>query len=89
MSSVLCNMKRVSITFLPFIPVSSRARVQTPSYTTIVYATAANTNFHKHILSHAAAQGLSRIRCMDITNFLTKPLQYFPTLTSQTVNLPI
>jgi hypothetical protein len=83
-------MKRVSITFLPFIPVYIRARVvQTPPYTSIKYATAANTAFYKHPLSSEASQLSHGMAGKHITNFLTKPGQHFFTGAGQTVNTPV
>jgi hypothetical protein len=83
-------MKRVSITFLPFIPVYIRARVvETPPYTSIKYATAANTEFSKHPLSSIASQSFHEMAGKHITIFLTKPGQHFFTGAGQTVNIPV
>ena len=83
-------MKRVSITFLPFTPVLVRARVvQTPPYTSIKYATAANTEFYKQPLSSGVSQLSDAMAVNYITNFLTKPGQHFFTGASQTVNIPV
>jgi len=72
MSSVLCNMKGVSIAFLPFLPVSIRARVlKTPPYTTIRYATAYNTKSYTKPLNSVSQQLSLEESCKDITIFLT------------------
>ena len=75
--SVLCNMKRVSITFLPYSPVSNRPRVlQTPLYTTINYATARNTVTHSSHPSHFYRETPVTTFSDDITFFLTTPGLY-------------
>ncbi len=90
MSSVLCNMKRVSITFLPFIPVFIRARVvQIPPYTSIKYATAANTELHAQSIVNAGQQSFNEKAGKDIRNFLTKPGRYFSIRNSQTLKIPV
>ena len=87
MYPVLCNMKRVSITFLPFIPVVNRVQVlQIPSYTTIDYATAVNTQSPTKHLRTDSLQFSIREQCKDITFFLTKLDQYNLTADGQTEN---
>ena len=76
MSSVLCNMKRVSITFLPHSPVKNRAKVlQTPSYTFIHYATPLFRRFSLLNLANTSVH-TSGQNCNDITFFLTNLNQY-------------
>ena len=85
--SVLCNMKRVSITFLPYSPVSNRPRVpQTPLYTTINYATARNTVTDSSHPSHIHRDSPVTTLSNDITFFLTKPDQYILSGNSQKGN---
>jgi hypothetical protein len=82
-------MKRVSITFLPLKPVSIRARVlQTPPYTFINYATAANTQFLTKLLREGLVkqQFLINKSCEDITVFLTNLYLYILIGDSQIVN---
>lgn len=72
MSSVLCNMKRVSITFLPHPPVKNRAQVlQTPPYTFIHYATPSNRNFLSQANTMLAGRHLPGKYYIDITIYLT------------------
>ena len=78
MASVLCNMKRVSITFLPYSPVKNRAQVvQTPPYTFIHYATPSNSCFFLSLPNTILASHNTRKRyCIDITFYLTNLHQY-------------
>lgn len=90
MSSVLCNMKRVSITFLPLFPVTTRAQVlQTPPYIFINYAAVSNNYFFLIVSNNVLAnlQFSTKINCKDIAFFLTKAHQYFLPVNSQTVNI--
>lgn len=78
-------MKRVSITFLPFIPVFIQAQVvKKTSYTTIHDAYAAITHFFVKLLRDAfiVTLFLPAKYHRDITVFLTKSRQFFH---SQTV----
>ena len=85
MSSVLCNMKRVSIAFLPFMPVFFRARVlKTPPYTTISYATPFNNKSYTQPLNTACQQFSIRESARDITISLTRLRLYIFTRLSQT-----
>ena len=78
MSSVLCNMKGVSITFLPYSPVKNRAQVvQTPPYTFIHYATPSNSCFFLSLANTILASQHTRNKyCIDITFYLTNLHQY-------------
>ena len=78
MSSVLCNMKRVSITFLPHTPVKNRAQVlQTPPYTCIHYATPSNFCFSVSLANTIMVrQHTPNKYCVDITFYLTNLHQY-------------
>ena len=79
-------MKRVSITFLPSVPVLIRMQVvKTTPYTFINYATAVNTSvFLNHPVGNLTNQQFSLPEyCMDITFFLTKLHQYIFVVASQ------
>ena len=79
-------MKRVSITFLPSVPVLIRMQVvKTTPYTFLNYATAANTSlFLKRTVGKLIHQQFSLPEyCMDITFFLTKLHQNIFVVASQ------
>lgn len=90
MYSVLCNMKRVSITFLPSEPVINRREVvKTPSYTSFYYATANSTAYLLALVDHSCyGQTSDGSDSNDITFFLTSPPLYISVGNSQTLNTP-